>query len=280
MKNAMQLKALVKKIANDKNISTQLVLQNYMLERFLERLSVSEFKTNFVIKGGFLISSIVGINSRTTMDIDTTLKNYPANKETIEHMIESIIKINIQDNITFLFKNITEIREKDDYTGYRVSLNAKFLPLLVPLKIDITTGDKITPKEIEYTHKLMFEDRNISFLGYNLSTILAEKLETIISRGDQNTRPRDFYDIYILSKLQIDNIDYDELKLALENTTKKRGSNEIIKEYRSIMDTIKNSYIMKSQWNNYKNNFDYASEIDFSEVCDTVKLILEKLYNK
>lgn len=151
---------------------------------------------------------------------------------------------------------------------------------MVPLKIDITTGDKITPKEIEYTHKLMFEDRNISFLGYNLSTILAEKLETIISRGDQNTRPRDFYDIYILSKLQIDNIDYDELKLALENTTKKRGSNEIIKEYRSIMDTIKNSYIMKSQWNNYKNNFDYASEIDFSEVCDTVKLILEKLYNK
>ena len=162
MRNPMQLKAMVKNIAKKKRISAQLVLQNYMLERFLERVSVSKYRDNFIIKGGFLISSMVGLDSRATMDMDATIKGYPVSEGTIQKMA-------------------------------------------VPLKLDITTGDKITPCEIEYEYKLMLEDRSIRVLAYNLATILAEKLETVVSRGDQNTRPRDYYDIYILTKLQSEN---------------------------------------------------------------------------
>ena len=196
MKNSMQLKAVVKNIAKKKKISAQLVLQNYMLERFLERVSISEYRNNFIIKGGFLISSMVGLDSRATMDMDATLKRYPVNEDTVRKMIEKIIQINLQDDITFTLKNIGEIREGDEYTGYRISLSANYPPMAVPLKLDITTGDKITPHEVEYEYKLMLEERKIQVLAYNMATILAEKLETVISRSDQNTRPRDYYDIF------------------------------------------------------------------------------------
>ena len=199
MKNAMQLKAIVKIIAKEKHISAQLVLQNYMLERFLERVSLSRYRDNYIIKGGFLIASMVGLDSRATMDMDATIKGYPVDEETIRSMIEDIIAVPVDDNISFRLKSIGPIRESDEYSGYRVALTADYEKMAVPLKLDITTGDKITPREIEYSYKLMLEDRSISVLAYNLSTILAEKLETVISRGDQNTRPRDYYDAYILS---------------------------------------------------------------------------------
>lgn len=198
MKNPMQLKAIVKNIAKEKNISAALVLQNYMLERFLERVSLSRYRENYIIKGGFLIASMVGLNSRATMDMDATIKGYPVDENTIQKMIEEIISIPVDDSILFRLKSIKEIREGDEYTGYRVALSADYEKMAVPLKLDITTGDKITPSEIEFSYKLMMEERSISVLAYNLSTILAEKLETIISRGDQNTRPRDYYDVFIL----------------------------------------------------------------------------------
>lgn len=161
MKNSMQLKAVVKNIAKKKKISAQLVLQNYMLERFLERVSISEYRNNFIIKGGFLISSMVGLDSRATMDMDATLKRYPVNEDTVRKMIEKIIQINLQDDITFTLRNIGEIREGDEYTGYRISLSANYPPMAVPLKLDITTGDKITSHEVEYEYKLMLEERKI-----------------------------------------------------------------------------------------------------------------------
>ena len=157
---------------------------------------MSQYKNNYIIKGGFLIASMVGLDSRTTMDMDATVKGYPVNKETIQSMIEDIIAVHVADDITFRFQNIGEIRESSEYTGYRVALSANYEKMAVPLKLDITTGDKITPREIEYSYKLMMEERSIRILAYNLSTILAEKLETIVTRGDQNTRPRDYYDIY------------------------------------------------------------------------------------
>lgn len=202
MKNSTQLKAYVKNIAKEKNISPQLVLQNYILERFLERLSISEYRKNYIIKGGFLIAAMIGISNRTTMDIDMTVKRKAVNKENILNMIGNIGSIEIEDNIIFEVKNIEEIREQDMYSGYRVYLLANYPPMKIPLKLDITTGDKITPKEIEYTYNLMFENRSIKILAYNISTILAEKLETILARGNQNTRLRDFYDVYILECLQ------------------------------------------------------------------------------
>ena len=277
MKNAMQLKAVVKNIAKEKKISAQLVLQNYMLERFLERVSVSEYRNNFIIKGGFLIASMVGLNSRATMDMDATIKRYPVSEETIQKMVEEIIKINLEDEITFTFKSIGEIREGDEYTGYRVALSANYPPMAVPLKLDITTGDKITPHEVEYEYKLMMEERSICVLAYNMATILAEKLETVISRGDQNTRPRDFYDIYILTKLQAENIDLETLAFALDATTRKRESSSVVKQYHKIMETVRNSEIMNRQWQNYQKDFDYAAGIEFRETCDAVVRIMESL---
>lgn len=277
MKNAMQLKAVVKNMARVKKVSAQLVLQNYMLERFLERASLSPYRENFIIKGGFLIASMVGLDSRATMDMDATIKGYPVSSETIQSMIEEILAISVDDNISFEFRSIGEIREGDEYTGYRVALTANYEKMAVPLKLDITTGDKITPREIEYEYKLMLEDRSIHVLAYNLPTILAEKLETVISRGDQNTRPRDYYDIFILTKLQSDNIDPIILREALQATAEKRGSSTIIKQYREIMQIVRNSPVMNRQWVDYRKDFDYAAGIEFEEACDAVIIIMDRI---
>ena len=277
MKNAMQLKAILKNMAKQKNISAQLVLQNYMLERLLERVSVSKYRNNFILKGGFLIAAMVGLDTRATMDMDATLKGYPVNEETVRKMFEEICAIELNDDVTFAFRQIGEIREGDEYTGYRVALTANYPPLAVPLKLDITTGDKITPREIEYSFKLLLEDRSISILAYNLETILAEKLETVISRSDQNTRPRDYYDIYVLTKLQAHNIDLPSLKEALAATCGKRGSAEIVKGYITIMERVKNSTVMQEQWVKYQQEFDYASDIPFDDTCDTVVRIMKSL---
>ncbi len=275
MRNAMQLKAVMKKIAKEKHISAQLVMQNYMLERLLERISISKYQQNFILKGGFLIAAMVGLDTRTTMDMDATIKGLPVNEQTVREMFEEICKIELADNVSFHFRSIGEIREGDLYAGYRVSLSADYPPMAVPLKLDITTGDKITPKEITYQFKLLLEDRNISVLAYNLETVLAEKIETVISRGDQNTRPRDYYDIYILTKLQYSNIDIDTLKAALDATVEKRGSETVLKDYRKIMDTVKNSEIMQKQWDNYRKDFEYAADIAFVDVCDTIVQMID-----
>lgn len=280
MKNAMQLKAIIKNIAKNKNISAALVLQNYMLERFLERVSLSRYHDNYIIKGGFLIASMVGLDSRATMDMDATIKGYPVNEEAIRKMVEDIIAVPVEDAIHFCLKSVREIREGDEYTGYRVALTADYEKMAVPLKLDITSGDKITPREIEYSYKLMMEDRSIRVLAYNLSTILAEKLETVVSRGDQNTRPRDYYDIYILSKLQAKNIDVDSLKAALSATTAKRGSSELMMQYAEIMRTVKSSDVMKRQWDNYRKDFDYAAGIEFEETCDAVVAMMDELVSR
>ena len=277
MKNAMQLKSLIKNIAKEKHISAQLVMQNFMLERLLERISVSRYQQNFILKGGFLIAAMVGLDTRATMDMDATIKGLPVNELTIREMFDEICKIELNDDVIFNFRSIGEIREGDEYTGYRVSLSANYPPMAVPLKLDLTTGDKITPKEIEYHFNLLLEKRSISILAYNLETIMAEKLETVISRGDQNTRPRDYYDIYILAKLQSSNIDLNSLKAALDATTKKRGSKTVVENYHRIMDTVRSSEVMQKQWYNYQKDFEYAKDIAFEDACDTVVRLLDSL---
>lgn len=277
MKNAMQLKAIIKNIAKEKHISAQLVMQNFMLEKLLERKSISKYQRNFILKGGFLIAAMVGIDTRATMDMDATIKGLPVNEQTVRKMFEEICKTELADDVTFSFQNIGKIREGDEYTGYRISLSANYPPMAVPLKLDITTGDKITPKEIEYQFKLLLEDRNISVLAYNLETIMAEKLETVITRGDQNTRPRDYYDIYILTKLQYSNIEPDSLKAAFKATADKRGSAVVVKNYRKIMNTVRNSEVMQRQWKNYQKDFEYATNIVFEETCDAVVQLMDLL---
>ena len=230
------------------------------------------------MKGGFLIASMVGLDSRATMDMDATMKGYPVTEETIQRMIEEVAAIPIEDDVTFTLKGIGPIREGDEYTGYRVALTADYAPLAVPLKLDITTGDKITPREVVFQYKLMMEDRYIQVMAYNLATILAEKLETVVSRGDQNTRPRDYYDIYILRKLRADNLDMPTLRQALGATTQKRGTTETVKQYRSIMEIVKHSDVMNRQWSNYSKDFDYAAEIAFAETCDAVIKLMDNLF--
>lgn len=252
-------------------------MQNFMLERLLERISVSKYQRNFILKGGFLIAAMVGLDTRATMDMDATIKGMPVNEQTVREMFEEICKIEINDDVTFSFRSIGEIRKGDEYTGYCISLSANYPPMAVPLKLDITTGDKITPKEIKYWFKLLLENRSISVLAYNLETVMAEKLETVISRGDQNTRPRDYYDIYILAKLQSSNIELDLLRTALNVTAEKRGSSAVIRDYRKIMNIAKSSKVMQTQWKNYQKDFEYAKNIVFEDTCDTVVKLINDL---
>ncbi len=280
MKNAMQLKAFVKNLAKEKKISAQIVLQNYMLERLLERVSLSKYHDNFILKGGFLLAAMVGLDTRATMDMDATIKGLPVTKDTISQMFIDILEIHIDDDIVFDFSGIEDIREDDEYAGFRVSLIGNYPPMAVPLKIDITTGDKITPREMVYTFNLMFEERSINVLAYTLETILAEKLETIISRGDQNTRPRDFYDVYILCTLHNKNIDMNILKSALDATSKKRGTGYIIKDYKKIIYTISESSAMLEQWKRYQKEFDYAKDILFEDACKSVAELMYIIHNE
>lgn len=279
MKNAMQLKAYVKNLSKEKKISAQIVLQNYMLERLLERVSISEYKDNFILKGGFLLAAMVGLDTRATMDMDATIKGLPVTKETISQMFAEICEIHIDDDIKFEFAGIGDIREDDEYGGYRVSLSGNYPPMAVPLKIDITTGDKITPREMVYSFNLMFEERSINILAYTIETILAEKLETIVSRGDQNTRPRDFYDVYILNALQKQNIDNRVLKDAFAATVKKRGTEHIVVNYKEIIDNVSKSSVMKDQWIRYQKEFDYAKEISFEDTCRATDELMEEIKN-
>ena len=277
MKNAMQLKAYVKNLAKEKKISAQIVLQNYMLERLLERISVSKYHDNFILKGGFLLAAMVGLDTRATMDMDATIKGLPVTKETISGMFIDMCKIHIDDDINFEFSGIDVIREDDEYGGYRVCLTGNYPPMAVPLKIDITTGDKITPREMVYSFNLMFEERSINVLAYTVETILAEKLETIISRGNQNTRQRDYYDVHILNTLQKQNIDNQILKEAFAATVKKRGTGHIVANYKEIIETVANSTVMNNQWTRYQKEFEYAKEISFENTCKAVNELMEEI---
>ena len=273
--NPMQLKALMKKKAAESNISAQLVMQNYMLERLLERVSLSPYRNNFILKGGFLISAIVGLDTRATMDLDTTIKGLDITHESLQQILEEICKIQIADDVTFDILGTTDIREADDYPGIRVSLKANYPPISVPLTVDVTTGDVITPREVEYTFSLLFDDRSISILAYNLETVLAEKLETILSRGIANTRPRDFYDVYILYRLRGNDCSPNVLRQALARTSDKRGSRRIIDKYSEILRDILESERMQNFWKKYQKDFDYANDIAFEDACATISEIMQ-----
>jgi len=202
MKTSTQLKALVRNLSKEKNVEAEIILRNFMLERLLERISISNYRNNFILKGGMLIAAIVGIDTRTTLDLDATIKAQILNEAEVTAIIDDILNVPIDDDVIFTFKSIEEIHEEADYPGYRVSIEAVLDKTRQVLKVDITTGDFVTPREVQYYFKLMFEDRTISIMAYNLETVLAEKFETVITRGVANTRMRDFYDIYILTATQ------------------------------------------------------------------------------
>lgn len=275
--NPMQLKAFIKMKASEKNISAQLIMQNYMLERLLERISISKYQDNFILKGGFLIASIVGLDTRATMDLDTTIKGFTLTQESIREIFDEVCKIPVEDDIVFSITNIADIRETDDYPGIRVSLTASYPPLNVPLTVDVTTGDRITPKEIQYTFQLLFDNRSIQILAYNLEIVLAEKIETVLSRNIANTRPRDFYDIHILYILRGTECDLKILKSAIIETSIKRGSENVIPQFESIMSNIQISPNMQNFWLRYQKEFNYAKDISFDDTCNTILQIMRSV---
>lgn len=269
--SAEQIKTFVKKTAKGNSTISQITIRNYMMERFLERVSLSEFKDKFILKGGLLIASIVGLDTRATMDIDATAKNFPLSVLTAKEIITKIISVPIDDGVSFAIKDISVIMDDAEYNGVRASLEATIDTMRIPLKIDISTGDIITPEEIEYKFKLMFEDRSIVVLAYNIESVLAEKLETVISRGTANTRLRDFYDIYILQNIPSQSISAATLKAAFAATCSKRNSTFLLTDSSQILSEIETSLEMQKLWLNYQKKFSYANDISWENVMRSVR---------
>ena len=266
---AMSLKGRIKNYAKERNIAAQVVLQNFMFERFLVRLSMSEYQEKFVIKGGMLIASIVGLDTRSTMDLDTTLRNLPLTEEQVLKAINDICMVNSDDGIKFEVKSISQIRKDDRYGGFSIRLDAIYDEIITPLSIDVSTGDVITPGAIEYEFTGLFdEELSIKLWGYNIESILAEKVETILSRGTFNTRPRDFYDVYILRTTQPLN---KALFLeALEATAVHRGSRQQIEARFALIERLSQNEDLIQMWEKYRNKFPYASEIAYSNIMQAL----------
>ena len=270
MNKAMQLKDKIKNLAMKSHVPAQAVLQNFMLERLLERIAVSKYKETFVLKGGMLIASMVGISNRTTMDMDATIRDYPLSEETIRAVFSEICAIPLDDEVTLTLDHILPIREEDEYGGYRVAIVARYESINTPLKIDITTGDVITPRAVRYVYHSILSNKRINVWAYNFETILAEKVETILRRSVLNTRPRDFYDVYIIVKTKSQEINLKTFIVALKATSERRGSLQALQGKDRILETLQSDPIMRQRWERYcKENY-YAEGIEFDVVIGTM----------
>jgi predicted nucleotidyltransferase component of viral defense system len=276
-KNAMSFKAKIKQIAKDKSITTQQVQQNYLIEVFLEKLSKSQYKDNFILKGGYLIGGIVGLDLRATMDLDTTIRGFELTSGKLTDITKEIIRISSDESFKLTFDSVSEIRETDDYPGFKIKLNADFERIHELVPIDVTTGDAITPREIKFSVARLFSDDKLDLLAYPVETILAEKVETILSRGVASTRPRDYYDVYMLLKLRWNDIDFDTLKAALKNTMSKRKSTFVLSDYSVIIQLLKNSEVQQRLWDRYQRQYSYAQTITFDEVIDSIATIMKQI---
>ena len=265
IKNKDSLKAKASNLAIQTNIPNKYIIQNFMFEALLKRISNSIYKDKFIIKGGLLLSSIFGVNLRSTMDLDTTIKGLPLNKSTITKVITEIINIDLKDNITFEIENIKDIREEDLYSGYNVNLKADFDGLKTNLMIDITTGDIITYKEVEFKYNTLFDNDTINIMTYNYETIIAEKFETIISRNIDNTRMKDYYDLYMFVNLKWNDINKETLRKAIINTSKNRETISYIENANEYVNLIEDDSKLKSLWNNYQ------------KIMNTLKIFLLKI---
>lgn len=275
IKNRDSLKAKISKLAAKTNISNKYIIQTFMFEALLKRISVSEYKDKFIIKGGLLLSSIFGVNLRSTMDLDTTIKGLPLNMQTIENVINKIISIDLADNVKLKIENIKDIRLEDEYSGFNVNLKAEFDGLKTNLLIDITTGDVITYKEVEFKYYTLFDDEAINIMTYNYETIIAEKFETIIFRNIDNTRMKDYYDLYMFVNLKWNEINKDILRKAIINTSKKRNTENYIEDANSYIEMIQEDDRLKSLWNSYVSNYEYAKDITFEDTIKAIKVINE-----
>jgi predicted nucleotidyltransferase component of viral defense system len=277
MKNPMAFKAFIKQKSIEWKIPAQVVLQNYMFERFLIRLEKSPYCRKFILKGGFLVSSLVGISARTTMDLDITIQGIPLHVENVESIINEIINAKVDDKIDFRYVSVEEIRETEDYPGLRVKLVANYGTIIVPMKLDLTTGDVLTPDSIRYSYPMFSENKTIHLFCYNVETVLAEKLETILSRSLLNTRARDFYDVFLLDRMFKTSINLDVLREVLQNASVKRGTQGQVSDYVRIIEAIEKDNQMVRNWKKFQNQFDFTKDILFEETIRSIRNLLVSL---
>ena len=274
--NAISFKAKIKNIAKEKGIPPQQVQQHYLIEEILTLISKSSYRNSFIVKGGYLIGQMIGLDKRTTMDLDLTLKGTSLNRDNLINIFEEIVS-NTTSVFSFTVDKLEPIRQDDIYGGFSIKLNATFDTLNELIFIDVTTGDKITPREISYSMPSLFTNHTIDVWTYNLETVLAEKLETIISRGVASTRPRDRYDLFTLFKLRKNQIDFTILKRAVENTSEKRNSKELIQNWKNQVRGIETSDYQKNLWIRYQRQFKYAKDISFEESVQIINEIMKQI---
>ena len=280
IKNRDSLKAKASNLSKKTNIPNKYLIQNFMFEALLKRISKSKYKNKFVIKGGLLLSSVFGVNLRSTMDLDTTIKGLPLDRDTITKVINEIISIDVEDNVRLEIENMKDIREEELYSGFEVNLKAEFDGLKTNLMIDITTGDIITYKEVEFKYSTLFDNETINIMTYNYETIIAEKFESIISRNIDNTRMKDYYDLYMFVNLKWNDINKDTLRKAIINTSKARETLDYIDNASKYIELIGNDSRLKSLWNSYQNNYEHAKDIEFVDTINAIKVIKTYLKQK
>lgn len=269
-----QIKGRIKSVAKQNNADARTLMRIYMMERFLERLAQSEYRDNFIIKGGILVTAMIGVAHRSTMDIDTSMKNLNLSAEDALRVVNQVKDIDLDDGVSFEVKDVSNIMDEMEYPGIRVTMNANVGRLITPLKIDISTGDVITPRAIEFNYDLLLEDRSISLWSYNLETILAEKLQTVLARGILNTRMRDFYDIRMLLDTYEDKVNKAVLKDAFAATCKKRGTDHLQEQAEEIIKIIEADEQLQALWRAYQKKYSYAAEIDYASVISGVRKLM------
>ena len=277
IKSRMQLNALIRNKAAGDGDKAQILLRIYMMERLLERISVSRYRDNFILKGGMLVSSLVGVDMRTTMDIDTTIRALPLTQEKAKAFLEEIMAIDLEDNVSFRITKIEDIMEGHEYEGIRFHIEGVLEKLRQTIKIDISTGDAIIPAAVKYELPLILENRKIGLWAYNMETLLAEKLETVMTRAEANTRMRDFYDIYILTRQEVIEINPTHLKEAFAATCRKRGSEAAIPSFDEVLESIEASPEMQDAWENYRKNNPYVEDLTWGEAVHSVKLLKDQI---
>ena len=272
-----QVKGRIRNVAKENKADARTLMRIYMMERFLERVASSQYKDNFIIKGGMLVTAMVGVALRSTMDIDTSIKNQNLSVEDARRIVDEIKDIDLGDGVTFEVKEVYNIMDEMEYPGIRFTMNVVMGKLVTPMKIDISTGDVITPRAIDYKYKLLLDERSISLWSYNLETILAEKLQTVLARGLLNTRMRDFYDIKTLLSIYEHDIDADVLKKTFEATCKKRSTENLKEEAPKIMAAVSDDAQLHTLWKSYQNKYPYAADISYEDIMESTMLLWGKI---
>ena len=275
IRTSRQLKDKISHMSGSDSTKAQTLIRKYMMERFLARISHSQYRNNFILKGGMLVSALVGVEARATMDIDTTVRSLPLTKEAASVIIQEIALIDLDDGLSYEIKKVEEIMEEHDYSGVRFMIGVTLEKLRDTIKIDVSTGDEITPEAIEFSYPLMFDGQRINIWSYNLETMLAEKLETVVARSTLNTRMRDFYDIHILWSEKSAEVNIRILERAIINVARKRGTLELFDNLDSIIADVQHSEYLESNWNNYQKNNYYVGDLSWTQVMETTSTILK-----